>query len=227
MPAAALQQLDQLVGARVESFAVLGTQTGASGGLYKGTVNDTAGEVSKLTGRGDVTPPFPLGDSGVRWSVLVEGGVGRVLFDNRFEDQPLAGNRSEVETWSVALGVGVRFTVLEVLSVAPSIGGIYSQIENTFVPGTPLGDTVKQRLGGTLVDWGRGDVHAGAGAGASLPAGVRSRGGRYWIARRTGSGPSFGCCLAPPRVLQNATALRQNQSPCWTLRSPTSQRLAG
>jgi hypothetical protein len=153
VPAAVLQQLDQLVGSRVESFAILGTQTGASGGLYKGDVNDTKGDVFKLAGRGDVTPRFPLGDSGVQWSVLVEGGFGRVLFDNRFQTQPLAGNRSEIETWSVALGVGVRLTVLDVLSVAPSIGGIYSHTENTFAPGTPLGDTVKQRLGGTLVDW--------------------------------------------------------------------------
>jgi hypothetical protein len=153
IPAAALQQLDQLVGSRVESFAILGTQTGASGGLYKSEVNDTQGDVFKLSGRGDVTPKFPLGDSGVQWNLLVEGGFGRVLFDNRFQTQPLAGNRSEIETWSVALGVGARFTVLDVLSAAPSIGGIYSHTENTFFPGTPLGNTVKQSLGGTLVDW--------------------------------------------------------------------------
>jgi hypothetical protein len=153
VPAGALQQLDQQVGSRVETFAILGTQTGASGGLYKGEVNDVSGDVSKLSGRGDVTPQFPLGDSGVKWSLLVEGGVGRVLFENQFQEQPLAGNRSEIETWSVALGVGVRFTFIDVLSAAPSIGGIYSHSEHTFFPGTPVGDTVKQRLGGTLVDW--------------------------------------------------------------------------
>jgi hypothetical protein len=153
VPPEALQQLDRLVGSRVESFAVLGTQTGASGGLYKGEVNDTQGDVFKLSGRGDVTPKFPLGDSGVQWNVLVEGGFGRVLFDNRFQVLPLAGNRSEIETWSVALGTGIRFTVFDVLSVAPSIGGIYSHTENTFFPSTPLGITVKQGLGGTLVDW--------------------------------------------------------------------------
>jgi hypothetical protein len=153
VPAEALRQLDQLVGSRIESFAILGTQTGASGGLYKGEVNDTTGDVFKVSGRGDVTPKFPLGDSGVKWNLLVEGGFGRVLFDNRFEVQPLAGNRSEIETWSVALGAGVRFTFLDVLSVAPSIGGIYSHTENTFLPGTPLGNTVKQSFGGTLVDW--------------------------------------------------------------------------
>jgi hypothetical protein len=114
LPPGALEQLDTLVGDRVETLFILGTQSGASGGTYLSDVNDTAVDVFKITGRGDLGYPKPIGDSGVGWNLLFEGGIGHATYTNRFNTNQLAGNESEVETFAASLGAGVRFTFFEV-----------------------------------------------------------------------------------------------------------------
>ena len=80
LPPGALEQLDNLVGSRVETFAVLNTQSGASGGTYASKVNDTDLAITRVTGRGDVAAKKPLGNSGILWSPMIEGGVGYSTF---------------------------------------------------------------------------------------------------------------------------------------------------
>jgi len=106
VPSGALEQLDRLIGNRVETPSILGTQSGASGGTYASDVNDSAVEVFKITGRGDLSSPHPIGDSGVGWDLVLEGGIGRVTTDNRFRTGALVGNESSIETISASLGRG-------------------------------------------------------------------------------------------------------------------------
>ena len=54
LPPGALDQLDHLIGSRVETFSVLDTQSGAAGGTYVSKVNDTDLAITRVTGRGDV-----------------------------------------------------------------------------------------------------------------------------------------------------------------------------
>jgi hypothetical protein len=153
VPPGALEQLDSLIGARVETMTILGTQQGASGGTYLSDVNDTAVDVVKLTGRGDVGDPKPIGDSGVGWNLLFEGGIGYATFQNRFRENQLAGNESEITTFGMSLGAGVRFTFLEHLSLAPSFGVIYSHTSNEFTAKTDVGRAVLDQFDEVLVNW--------------------------------------------------------------------------
>ena len=64
LPPGALDQLDHLIGSRVETFSVLDTQSGAAGGTYVSKVNDTDLAITRVTGRGDVARKQPLGIPG-------------------------------------------------------------------------------------------------------------------------------------------------------------------
>jgi hypothetical protein len=153
VPPGALEQLDRLIGNRVETLSILGTQSGASGGTYASDVNDSLVDVFKITGRGDLSSPRPIGDSSVGWNLVLEGGIGHVTTDNRFRTNVLAGNESSIETFSASLGGGVRFTFLERFSIAPTFGLIYSHTENEFTARTEAGRAVLSAFDGTLVNW--------------------------------------------------------------------------
>jgi hypothetical protein len=153
LPPGALEQLDTLIGDRVEVMSILGTQSGASGGTYLFDANDTALDIFRITGRGDVGSPRPIGDSGVGWNPVFEGGIGRAAYTNRFNTSQLAGNDSEVSTIAASLGAGARFTFLERFSIAPTFGVIYSHSENEFTARTDVGRAVLARADGSLVNW--------------------------------------------------------------------------
>jgi hypothetical protein len=153
LPPGILEQFDQLIGSRVETFSVLGTQSGASGGTYASKLNDTDLAITRVTGRGDVAKGKPLGDSGILWSPVVEGGVGYGTFENHLTTGALAGNQSTIETLAVFLGGGVRFTVWETLSLAPTFGVIYAHSENDFDARNDAGQEVVRLAGNSLVNW--------------------------------------------------------------------------
>jgi hypothetical protein len=133
LPPGAREEVDRLIGSRVETFAVLDTQSGASGGTYTSKVNDTDLAITRVTGRGDVAAPKPIGSSGILWSPVLEGGVGYGTFENHFPNfAALSGNQSTIESLAVFLGGGVRFTVWNYFSVAPTFGIIYAHTENDF-----------------------------------------------------------------------------------------------
>lgn len=156
VPPGALEQLDHLIGSRVETFSVLDTQSGVAGGTYASRFNDTSLAITRVTGRGDVARPRPLGNSGILWTPVVEGGVGYGTFENQFEDGALAGNESTITSLAVFLGGGVRFTVWEHLSLAPTVGVIYAHTENDFDARNDAGREVLRLAGSaadSLVNW--------------------------------------------------------------------------
>jgi hypothetical protein len=157
LPPGAVEQLDHLVGSRVETFAVLDTQSGVAGGTYASKVNDTDLAITRLTGRGDVTGKHAIGDSGILWSAVLEGGVGYGTFENNFDGGTLAGNRSTVTSLAAFVGGGVRFTVWEDVSVAPTFGVIYAHTENDFEARNDVGRNIVRLAGsGTandIVNW--------------------------------------------------------------------------
>ena len=152
LPPGALEQLDHLIGSRVETFSVLDTQSGVAGGTYTSRLNDTTLAITRVTGRGDVAQPRPLGDSGILWSPVLEGGVGYGTFENNFETGALAGNQSTISSLAVFLGGGVRFTVWEHLSLAPTFGVIYAHTENDFDARNDAGRNVLRLAGPDAVN---------------------------------------------------------------------------
>ena len=156
LPPDALDQFDHLVGSRIETFAVLDTQSGASGGTYTSKVNDTDLSITRVTGRGDAGPKRPLGDTGILWSPIIEGGIGYGTFNNHFDDGPLDGNKSTVTSLAVFLGGGVRFTFWEDWSLAPTFGIIYAHTENDFDARNEAGQNVLRLAGAQandLINW--------------------------------------------------------------------------
>jgi hypothetical protein len=150
---------------------VLDTQSGAAGGTYVSKVNDTDLAITRLTGRGDVAAKRPIGDSGILWSPMIEGGVGYGTFENNFDRGALLGNQSTVTTPAVFLGGGVRFTVWDDLTVAPTFGVIYGHSENDFEARNDAGRQLVQLAGSGTVD----DVMNGSADTFTLVPGVELR----------------------------------------------------
>ena len=155
MPPGALQQLDRVIGNRVETLAVLGSQSGVSGGAFVFDASDADAEIDvfRLAGRGGLGSPRPIGDSGIGWNLVFEGGIGGATIDNQYKTGALDGNESSTDTISASLAAGVRFTFLEHFSVAPTFGIIYSHTENEFKARTDTGRALLAQFDGILVNW--------------------------------------------------------------------------
>jgi hypothetical protein len=153
LPPGALQQVDQLIGNRVETLSILDTQSGATGGLFRSKTNDTDVQVTNLSGRGMVAGPWALGNSGLRWAPVFEGGIGRALYENTFDSGALLGNRSTIETLAVSIGGGARFIFLDYFSLTPTFGLIYAHSENEFNARTDVGRQVASLLNDTRLNW--------------------------------------------------------------------------
>jgi len=154
LPPGARDQLDNLIGSRVETFSVLDTQNGVAGGTYVSKVNDTDLAITRVTGRGDVARKQPLGDTGIFWAPMIEGGIGYGTFENHFDGGALDGNQSTITTLAVFLGGGVRFTVWEDFSLAPTFGVVYAHSDNDFDARNDAGRQVLQLAGvNDVVNW--------------------------------------------------------------------------
>src|SRR6516225_967676 len=82
--AAALQQLDTAIGQRVEATAVFGTQSIASRAGLGWTLDDATGHIYKIPWKTELQDPGPVGDQGLLWAPVFEGGVGYGGFVKHF-----------------------------------------------------------------------------------------------------------------------------------------------
>jgi hypothetical protein len=148
----ARDQLDQVVGNRVEATAVLGGQV-PQGGLFGWSFNDVAAGVLKYPWGLELGAPRPLGTGGLTWTPVLLGSVGAAYFTNHFRNGPLDGNESTYTTYSLGAGGGPRIGLLPDLSVLPSLSLLYAYTENDFDAGTDRGRGVEQAVDGRLVNW--------------------------------------------------------------------------
>src|SRR6476660_3737936 len=119
LPPGARDQLNEVVGNRVEATAVLGTQSSASGGGYGWKINNADGRIIKIPWKFEVHDPHPLVGEDVQWTPVVQGGVGYGQFVNHFNNNVLAGNESTYDTIALSLGAGPRFYFPYGFSVLP------------------------------------------------------------------------------------------------------------
>ena len=149
-------QLDQVVGNRVESAAILGGQEVPQGGLFGWQFNGVDASVLKYPWSAELGAARPLGSSGLAWAPVLQGSIGATRFTNHFRQGPLLGSESTYSTYSVGAGGGPRVWLLPELSVLPAFGLLYAYTENDFDAGDAERRAVEQAIDGHLVDW---DTH--------------------------------------------------------------------
>jgi hypothetical protein len=147
------EQLDRVVGNRVEATAILGGQQVPQAGLFGWQFNDVDASILKYPWSTELGAPRPLGAGGLRWTPVLLGSIGTARFANHFREGPLEGNTSTYHTYSLGLGAGPRIGLLPDLSVLPSFSLLYAYTENDFDAGTDRGRGAQQAIDGRLVDW--------------------------------------------------------------------------
>lgn len=125
-------QLDQVVGNRVEAAAILGGQEAPQAGLFRWGFNDVDATVVKYPWTTDLGLPRSLGDGGLTLVPALLGSAGAVHFTNHFRAGPLTGSQSTYTTYSAGLGAGPRIGLLPELSVLPALSLLYAYTENDF-----------------------------------------------------------------------------------------------
>jgi hypothetical protein len=154
LPPDAIQQLQTVIGNRIEAVNILAGDYAAAGGIYTfrgGTLADVS--ISKLGGGGEVASNRSLGLGRLQWAPVLQGNLGLVSAENTFKTGYLAGNRMTYDTLAVQGGGGVSIYFTEHLSLSPTISGIYGRVKNDFQPRTANGDYLLAVGNGTLVNW--------------------------------------------------------------------------
>src|ERR1022692_4210574 len=108
VPPQAVEQLQQVVGNRIEAVSILGGDYAAAGGVYTfrgGNLADLS--ISKIGGGGEVASTRPLGLGSLEWAPVLLGNVGMVSARNQFKTGFLAGNEMTYDTLALAAGGGV------------------------------------------------------------------------------------------------------------------------
>jgi hypothetical protein len=154
LPPVALDQLNHIVGSRIEAINILGGDYGAAGGFYSFSGGDKADlNITKVGGSGAVTSPMPLDLWGLRWAPILQGNLGIVSAQNTYQKGYLAGNQINYDTLAVEAGGGAALYINDHLSLSPTISGIYGSVQNKFSPLNANGALLESVGHGTLVDW--------------------------------------------------------------------------
>lgn len=139
---------------RSETLAIMGGDESAFSGTYKFYDDDTTMTVSKLGGKGVVGKPHRIGDTELTWLPVLGGTIGYIQGENKFKDNPiLVNNLEKFSTFAAGMEAGTKIFLTDYLSVGPTLGLIYSRSESEFVPGTPLGERIKNAYIGQLFNW--------------------------------------------------------------------------
>jgi hypothetical protein len=147
------EQLDRVVGDRVEVTAILGGQEAPQAGFFTWQFNDVDAGILKYPWSVEIDRPRPLGLVGLTWTPVILGSVGTGSFTNHFEDGVLAGSESTYTTYSAGLGAGPRIGLLPGLSLLPSFSVLYAYTENDFDAGNDPGRRAEAAVDGRLVNW--------------------------------------------------------------------------
>jgi hypothetical protein len=152
LPPGVVAQLNQAIGQRVEATAVLATQSTVSRIGLGWTVNDADGAIYKVPWKFELHDARPLGESGLKWTPVLEGGAGYGSFVNHFNQSVLAGNESRYQTGAVSFGAGPRFYFGDSgFSLLPAFDLLYAYTDNDFTANTLLGQIVA--ADGRYVNW--------------------------------------------------------------------------
>jgi hypothetical protein len=147
-----IDQLDQVIGERVEATAVLSTESIISRSGLGWTLNDATGNIYRIPWKFELETPRPLGTTDLDWSPVFEGGAGVSKFENHFDNNILNGNESDFTTLALSIGGGPRFYFgSSGFSVLPAFDFLFAHTENSFTGNTPAGEAIV--ADGRFVNW--------------------------------------------------------------------------
>lgn len=146
-------QLDRVVGNRVEATVILGGQQVPQAGLFGWQFNNVDATIIKYPWNLELGGPRPLGAGSLAWAPVLLGSAGVAHFANHFQGGPLEGSTSTYSTYSLGLGAGPRVWLLPELSLLPSFSLLYAYTENDFDAGSDRGRGAEQAVDGRLVNW--------------------------------------------------------------------------
>jgi hypothetical protein len=138
-----IQQARSALNSRIEALTILAGDFGLSGGSFSSITpnvlppdrgTDTALEVSKFGGAGDVGDPRPLGRLPIAWQPRLQGNMGYLESTNHLPD----GDVSTFSNYAMQFGGGARFWLSERFSVAPTVMGMYGHTSNTYAANSLL-----------------------------------------------------------------------------------------
>jgi len=146
-------QLDRVVGNRVEATVILGGQQVPQAGLFGWQFNNVDATIIKYPWSVELGAPRPLGAGSLAWTPVLLGSAGVARFANHFQGGPLQGSTSTYRTYSLGLGAGPRMWLLPELSLLPSFSLLYAYTENDFDATTDRGRAAEALVDGRLVNW--------------------------------------------------------------------------
>jgi len=147
----------QLNGTRSTALTILGGDYGLQGASYTlDNFDDRDADINviKFGGAGDLGDPRPIGDSGIGWQPRLLGNLGYSEARQFFKQGFLAGDDDKYNTLAFELGGGARFWFGDHLSLATTVSGIYSHIENHYEANSAFAQanyTAAENLG--LINW--------------------------------------------------------------------------
>jgi len=154
-------QLRNAIGNRVEALTILGGDYGIAAANFRSTGKFTFGEsadatvtVTKLGGAGDIGDPQPLGSLPVGWQPHLQGNMGWLDGTQHLHSGLVEGDITEIKTYGIEFGGGVRFWVNDRLSFAPTLMGLYGHTSQTYTANSAFMRAnleAARQMG--LVDW--------------------------------------------------------------------------
>lgn len=149
-----IRDFSRLTVARSETLAIMGGDDGISGGSYKFYADDSTLSITKFGGKGAIGKPQQTGAAGITWQPLLGGTIGYISGTNEFRLTPmLTGNKETFFTVAAGGDAGVKVSLTEEVSIAPTVGLLYSYSGSSFSPRTPLASELKQQYAKQLFDW--------------------------------------------------------------------------
>jgi len=152
--ASLISDFSRLTVARSETLAIMGGDDGISGGSYIFYADDSTLGITKFGGKGVIGKPHKVGATGMAWQPLLGGNIGYISGTNEFKLTPmLAGNPEKFSTFAMGLDAGVKLSMTEEMSIAPTVGMLYSYSSSSFSPRTALASELKLLYSKQLFDW--------------------------------------------------------------------------
>ena len=129
---AAVTQVRDATGNRIEALTLLGGDYGIAAANFRSTGKFTFGEtadatlgITKFGGAGDIGDPQPLGSFPVGWQPRLQGNMGYLDGTQRLHSGLLEGDITEIKSYGIEFGGGMRLWVNDRLSFAPTLMGLY------------------------------------------------------------------------------------------------------
>lgn len=148
-----VKELNAHVGQIASTIAILDTQGAVSSGVFGWHANEAEADISNMPWQMELFDPKPLGDSGLEWAPVFQGGIGYGEFTNRFRHSDLKGNESIYKTWGLSLGGGPRFYVGHGFSVLPAFELMGAYTKNHFRAINPYGKMVAEAAENYRLKW--------------------------------------------------------------------------